>query len=100
MKYWGLLILALWLIIQGVLDLTNLHFPYEKLVMSIMALVAGLVLFLHAVKTKLSDVGLLLLGIWLVLRSSLFLFHFTFPYSDMTIAILGIVAGVLLLIRM
>lgn len=99
MKNLGLLILAVWLITQGVLDLTKLHFPYDKLILSIVALVAGLVLLIYVIKTKLSDVGLLLLGVWLVLRSSLYLFHLSFPYSDMTIAIIGVVSGGLLLIR-
>jgi len=99
MKNLGLFILALWLIAQGVLSLTSLHFPYQKLVIPSVALTAGVVLLLFVIKTKLGDIGLFLLSLWLILRSSMFLFHLTFPYSDMTVAILGISAGFFLIIR-
>ena len=99
MKNLGLFIMALWLIVQGILSLTKLHFPYEKLLMPAVALTAGIVILLQVIKTKIGDIGLLLLSLWLILRSSLFLFHYTFPYSDMTLAILAIVAGIFLIIR-
>ena len=99
MKNTGLFIMALWLIAQGILSLTKLHFSYEKQFLSSVALCAGIVILLHGVKTRLGDKGLLLLSLWLILRSSLFLFHFTFPYSDVTLAILAIIAGLLLIIR-
>ena len=99
MKNTGLFIMALCLIAQGLLSLTKLHFAYEKQILSSVALCAGIVILLHGIKTRLGDIGLLLLSLWLILRSSLFLFHYTFPYSDVTLAILAIVAGLLLMIR-
>lgn len=99
MKNTGLFIMALWLIAQGVLSLTKLHFPYEKHILSSVALCAGITLLLHGIKTRLGDIGLLLLSLWLILRSSLVLFHYSFPYSDMILAILAIVSGLFLIIR-
>jgi hypothetical protein len=99
MKNTGLFLMALWLVAQGILSLTKLHFPYEKQLLSSVALCAGIVMLLHGVKTRLGDIGLLLLSLWLILRSSLFLFHYTFPYSDVILAILAIVAGLFLIIR-
>lgn len=99
MKNTGLFLMALWLIVQGILSLTKLHFPYEKHILSSVALCAGIVILLHGVKTRMGDIGLLLLSLWLILRSCLLLFHFTFPYSDVTLAILAIVAGFFLIIR-
>lgn len=99
MKYLGLFIMALWLIAQGILTLTKLHFPYDKIVLSSVALTSGVVLFFHVLKIKLGDIGLLLLSIWLILRSSMFLLHYSYQFSDMTMAILGIVAGIFLIIR-
>ena len=99
MKNLGLFIMALWLIAQGVLSLTTLHFPYEKIALPAVALTAGVVLLLYVIKTKLGDIGLFLLSLWLVLRSSLFLFHFTMPYSDMILAVLAMSAGFFLIVR-
>ena len=99
MKNLGLFIMALWLIAQGVLSLTKFHFPYEKIALPAVALTAGVVLLLYAIKSKLGDIGLFLLSLWLMLRSSMFLFHFTFAYSDMTLAILAISAGFFMMIR-
>jgi hypothetical protein len=99
MKNSGFYLLALWLITQSILTLTTLHFPYEKIVLAAVALCAGLSLLLYMLKTKIGEIGLLLLSIWLILRSSQFLLHFTFPYIDTTIAILGITAGFFLIIR-
>jgi len=95
----GLLLLALWLISQSILSLTGFNFPYQKLILSVLALSAGIVLLLHLIKTKFSNIGLFLLSIWLILKSCLYLFHFSFPYSDMTVAILALVTGVFLIIR-
>ncbi len=99
MKNLGLFIMALWLIAQGVLSLTNLHFPYEKIALPAVALTAGVVLLLYVIKTKLGDIGLFFLSLWLVLRSGLFLFHFTMPYSDMVLAVLAMSAGFFLIVR-
>jgi len=98
MKNSGFFLLALWLITQSILTLTTLHFPYEKIVLAVVALCAGFSFLLSVLKTKIADIGLLLLSIWLILHSSQFLLHFTFPYIDTTIAILAITAGVFLII--
>ena len=99
MKHSGLFLLALWLITDAVLDLTKLHFPYQKLVMPGLALSSGIVLLLSVIKSRFGDIGLLLLSIWLILHSCIKLFHVTFLYSDMTLAILAIVSGLFLIIR-
>jgi len=99
MKDTGLLILALWLITQSALRLTAIHFPYQEIILPGLALSAGIFILIHVIKTKIANIGLLLLSIWLILRSSLFLFNITFPYSDMTIAILGMVTGIMLIVK-
>jgi hypothetical protein len=99
MKNLGLFLVSLWLITDNLLRLTSLHFPYQKIIIPAVALTAGIILFLYILKIRLGDIGLFLLSLWLILRSSLFLFHITFPYSDMTVAILGISTGFFLLIR-
>jgi len=99
MKNSGFFLLALWLIIQSTQKLTKLNFPYDTVVIPALALVAGGIIFLQVVKTRLGDIGLFLLSIWLILPSSLYLFKFSFPYSETSLAVLGIAAGMFLIIR-
>jgi len=99
MKNTALLLLSVWLIMQSSLSLSNYHFPYDKILLAVVSLASGLMLLIHIIQTKMANLGLLLLGVWLLLKSSLFLFHFSFLYSDMSVAILGLMAGVLLILR-
>lgn len=48
---------------------------------------------------KLSKLGALLLGIWLILKGLMPLLHFSFSGSGTIMAILAIAAGVLILIE-
>lgn len=50
-------------------------------------------------RMKLSKVGALLLGIWLILKGLMPLLHFSFSGSGTIMAILAIAAGVLILIE-
>lgn len=99
MKNIGLLLLASWLIVAALLDLTAWHFAYEKTILAALALIAGSLLLLSAIKAHFSDIGLLLLAIWLILRSCMQLFHVTFTHGALAINILAIVSGIFLLMR-
>lgn len=98
MKQTSLWLLAAWLIIQGLEFIFKFSFPHEEKILPIINLLAGTALFLYAVKLKRGDIGLFLLGCWAVLQNTLFLFHVTFHYSGMVLSILGIVAGIFLII--
>ncbi len=99
MKNSAFFILAIWLIAQSILSLTKWNFPWQKLILPSTALAAGVLLLLHVLKTKIGNLGHLFLSLWLLYSSSLLLFKFSFPYSQMTVAILGMVTGVFLIIR-
>lgn len=96
-KYFGLVLLAIWLIVQGLEYLLGFYFPKEQKILPAINLLAGIMLLLYAIKLKRGDVGLFLLGCWAILQSSMFLFHYSFSYSNAIVHILGIVAGVLLI---
>jgi len=98
MKQAGLWFLAAWLIIQGLQVVFKFSFPKEDKILPLINLVSGVALFLYAVKLKRGDIGLFLLGCWAILQNTLFLFHITFHYSSLVIAILGIMAGIFLVI--
>lgn len=99
LKYIGLVILALWLIAQGVGHLLEFYFPKEQKILPIINIVAGVILVLATIKIKRGEIGLLILGIWAVFQSSMFLFNYSFNYSNMAVHILGIFAGLLLIFK-
>lgn len=99
MRSVGFILLGLWLIAEGGLTLISLHFPYDRMILAAVALSAGVVLLMNSIQSKLYDLGILFLGLWLILRSSQFLFKYSFPYSEWLLAITGIVAGLLLILR-
>jgi len=47
---------------------------------------------------KLSKIGAVVLGIWLILKGIIPLFHLSFSHSGTILAILAIAAGVLILL--
>lgn len=99
MKYYALLLLGIWLIVRSLLELLNVHFSYEKIVLACIALAAGVLLSTHELKEKLESIGTLLLGIWLIMGAVIVLFKFTFPSSQLVMPILAILAGLLLMVR-
>jgi len=50
-------------------------------------------------KIKKGDLGILLLGIWLIVTGLLMLLDITIPYSDVILALLAIAAGVLIILK-
>jgi len=99
MRYSGLFLLALWLILDALSELTHFHFFYEKQILMALAFSSGIVLLLSVIKGRFGDIGLFLLGIWLILHSSIDLFHVTFPYDNLTLAVLAIASGFFIIIR-
>ena len=99
MKTIGLILLSLWLIAQGLGDLLKVSFPKEQKILPIINMSAGVFLVLYIVKIKRGEIGLLFLGFWAVLQSSLFLFHYSFNHSNTIVHVLGIIAGVLLIFK-
>ena len=99
MKYYGLLLLGIWLITRSLLDLFNFHFSYDRIVLAWLALTAGVLLSVYELKARLESIGTLLLGIWLIIGAAMILFKFTFPSSQLIMAILASLAGLLLIVR-
>ena len=99
MRNAGLLLLGIWLIAHGVVDIFKLHFPYDRVVLSGLVVCSGIFLLLGSIKMKPREFGILLLGVWLLIGGVITLFKLTFPHSHETQAIIGGVAGLLLIIR-
>ncbi len=99
MKYYGLLLLGIWLITRSLLELFNFHFSYDQIVLACIALAAGVLLSVHELKAKLESIGIVLIGIWLITGAAMALFKFTFPSSQLIMGILAALSGLLLIIR-
>jgi len=98
-KYIGLFFLSLWLVAQGLTNIFEISFPKEEKILPILNLAAGIFLVLCLIKIKRGEIGSLFLGFWAVLQSSLFLFHYSFNHSGTVVHALGIIAGVLLILK-
>lgn len=100
MRNLGMLLLAIWLILTGLLPLLNLNIPSIGPILAILAIAAGVLLLLEGRKVNFSrNLGMLLLSIYLIATGLLSLLAVTFPASGTILAILAVAAGVLLLIR-
>lgn len=100
----GLILLAIWLILTGLLPLLSLTFPASGAIMAVLALAAGVLILMNNIRMGRgsglpANLGYLLLAIWLILTGLLPLLNITFAGSGVILAILAIAAGVLLLLR-
>jgi hypothetical protein len=94
----GTLFLAIWLILNSLVQLTTLTIPSGNLILGILALAAG-ILILTEIRTQVSrNLGRLLLSIWLILAGLIPLLSLSFPASTTILAVLAIAAGILLLL--
>ena len=99
MKNLGLLLLGIWLIAQSVIGLFKLHFIYDQMLLAALALSAGIVLLVNAISSRLGNIGLFMVAVWLLVNSCMFIFKLTFPAREMVMAIIGAVAGLLLILK-
>jgi hypothetical protein len=97
MAKWGYLLLAVWLIATGLISILHIHLGQATIVIPVLALVAGVLIFLDAIKVKLSNIGGLLLGIWLVVSGLAAFVHIA--KLGILLAIIAIAAGILLLLK-
>ncbi len=98
-KNLGMILLAIWLVLTGLLSLFSVTFPGAGIILAILAIAAGAVILFGLRGRSLgNNIGLILLAIWLILRGLLSVFDISFAGSGIVLALLAIAAGVLLLI--
>jgi hypothetical protein len=94
----GIILLGIWLVAQGLVSLIGITFQGRDVILALLALAAGVLLLIGSHRWR-SNLGTILLGIWLILTGLLPLTGFTFNGLGVLMALLGIAAGVLLLLR-
>jgi len=93
MRALGNILLAVWLILEGLISLLNLSFSGSDLIMAILAIVAGVMLLLGRGNIKFSrNLGILLLSIWLILFGLLPLIGISFSADYIVLGVLAISA--------
>jgi hypothetical protein len=99
MRRVGLVLLGIWLILVSLLPLLNVSFPGSNIVLGILALAAGILLLLEGDRPRMTrNIGFVLLSIWLILWGLFTLLGVAFPGSDILLGILGVAAGIFILI--
>ena len=95
----GLILLAIWLIVQGLVGLFDIGFEGLGIILGILAIAAGVVLLIALTRGSIgNNNGLLLLGIWLVARGLLALFAVGVSFLETALALIAIAAGVLIVL--
>lgn len=99
MKTWSNILLGSWLVLTGLLHLGGVSFPKSGVIVAVIGIVTGILLFIANSSEKIvTQIGGILLGIWLIAGGMVSLFHVRFTGSGVILAVLGVAAGVMVLI--
>lgn len=100
-KKTGMLLLGILLIILGALTFIYMRIPGMETVLNIYCIVTGAVIIIALGRVRgIEEIGMLLLGIWLILAGLFQLFNFGFLGSNEIMMVLAIAAGILILIAL
>lgn len=94
----GVFILAIYLIVSGIISFVNLYVPVLSNLLPLVALSAGL-LFLIGTGKLPKSLGIILLGVWLILKGLLPFIYVPFPYFAYITDCIAIAAGIFILTR-
>jgi hypothetical protein len=99
MKTWANILLGIWLVLSGLVHLGGIHFSGSATILAVFGIVTGILFFIADRSEKLgTQMGSILLGIWLVADGLVSLFHVRFTGSGVVLAVLSVAAGVMILI--
>ncbi len=99
MKTLANILLGIWLILTGLLHLGGFSFPHSGIILAVLGVVTGIVFFFADRSEKLAtQMGSILLGVWLVVNGLVPLVHVRFVGIGVVLAVLSIAAGVMVLI--
>ncbi len=90
-------LLAVWLILIGVMQLANITLPLGEVIQGALAIITGVLILLRPISLSRS-IGVILLAVWLLLTGLLAVTNLTFPARELIMALLAMSAGVTLLI--
>jgi hypothetical protein len=94
----GFVVTATYLIVEGVINLVDANIRIPSIVVSLLAIAAGGILLLSLSGRRDRHLGVLLLGVWLVLRGIIPLINLNFTGLSLIMGILALLAGVFILV--
>ena len=94
----GTIFLGIWLALTGLVSLLNLYIPVLANFLPLVALVSGILILLGSPKLN-KSLGLILLGVWLVLKGLSPFLYIRIPYWGVLVDLLAVGAGILILIK-
>jgi hypothetical protein len=95
-----MLLVGVWLIVQGLVRLLDLRFPAIYTVLAILGISAGVVLVIERKGLRLSaNLGVMFLASWLIASGLLALLQVSFTGRDTILAGLAVAAGLLLVLH-
>lgn len=100
MKRLANILLGVWLILRGLISLTDFNFQSSATILAIVAVVVGALLILADRAEKFSThIADIVLGAWLILMGIVPLFNVSFRGSHAVLQMIAILSGVLIIIR-
>jgi hypothetical protein len=95
----GMFVLAIWLVAQGLISLFRVNNPTVLLALPILAILSGVLLLLRIRDSKPAvNLGFLLLSVWLILTGVVPLLNAGSLEISLVLAVLGLAAGILILV--
>jgi hypothetical protein len=92
-------VLAIWLVAQGLVSLFRVNNPTMLLALPILAILSGVLLLLRIRDSKPTvNLGFLLLSVWLILTGMIPLLNVGSLEISLVLAVLGLAAGILILV--
>jgi hypothetical protein len=99
MKTWANILLGTWLVLTGLVRLGGVSFSKSAIVLAVFGIVTGILFFVAHSSEKIStQSGAILLGAWLAAGGLMTVFNIRFTGSSVILAVLGVAAGVMILI--
>lgn len=100
MKKWANILLGVWLVLTGLLALGGIRFSGSRVILAVLAVVAGILFLLADRSEKMwPKMESILLGVWLLATGLMPLLHIRFAGSGVVLAVISVAAGAMILIR-
>jgi hypothetical protein len=97
----GYLLLGIWLVATGGMELLGIGHPIITLALQVLAVVSGIVILVELPKMNWPErLGMIFLAVWLILVGLMPFVGMALPFSSEITIVLAILAGVLLLVGM
>lgn len=96
-KRMAMIVLSIWLIATGLLAVTGASLPDGSLILNLLAVAAGVLILLQG-RSWSEEIGMILLGVWVLATGLLSLVDITFQGHALILNLLAIAAGALILL--